>query len=186
MEQIQRHFVKFDSSSLNIHSAGLHVQEESGYTVKAVDWKLIEPFFVEFKNLADYYPIIENNEVTGFRKKKIAHSRVVKNDDNETLKVINPYENFIADCCIMVNLKDNRLTLNYDKNYFGALTNQENIDRLTLVKGKQYNLQVTQKGNPYFLYASYTVELDNFLEGRPIELDYTGPKDISVYAITKN
>jgi hypothetical protein len=111
---------------------------------------------------------------------------VVKNDDNETLKAITPYENFIADCAIMVDLKNDELKLTYDTNYFDALTNQENIDRLTLVKGKQYNLQVTQKGNPYFLYASYTVELDAFLEGQSIELKYLGPNDISVYAITKN
>jgi len=186
MEQVQRHFVKFDASTLDIHSIGMHVTEEAGSIIKPVDWKMIEPFFVEYKNLTDYYPILEDGNVVGFRKKKLAHSRVVKNDDNETLKAITPYENFIADCAIMVDLKNDELKLTYDTNYFDALTNQENMDRLTLVKGKQYNLQVTQKGNPYFLYASYTVELDAFLEGQSIELKYSGPKDISVYAITKN
>jgi hypothetical protein len=186
MEQVQRHFVKFDSSTLDIHSAGLHAMEEPGFTIKSVNWRMIEPFFVEYKNLTDYYPILEDGDVVGFRKKKLAHSRVVKNDDNETLKAIMPYENFIADCAIMIDLKDDKLKLTYDAKYFDALTNQENIDRLTLVKGKHYNLQVTQKGNPYFLYASYTIELDAFLEGRSIELEYSGPRDISVYAITKN
>lgn len=185
MEPVQRHLIKFDSSTLHIHSVGVHAVEEAGFTIMPVEWKLIEPFFVEYKNLTDYFPLFENGAVIGFRKKKMAMSNVVKNTDTETVKAISPYENFIADCAILVRVKDDVIQLTYNPQYFDTLTNQENIDRLTLVKGSQYNIQVTQKGNPYNLYESFTIELDNFIKGEPVEIGYNGPKEISVYAITK-
>jgi hypothetical protein len=165
---------------------GSHAVEEEGYTILPVSWSLIEPFFVNFKSSGDYFPLIEKQEIVGFRKRKMAMSQLVKNDDSETVKSITPYENFIADCAILIRVKDDSIQLSYQPHYFDVIANQENIDRLTLVKGVQYNMQITQKGNPYHLYESFTVQLDNLLNGEPIEIDYHGPKEISIYVITKN
>jgi hypothetical protein len=186
MEPVQEHFVKFNSSTLHIYSVGAHAVEEAGFTIMPVKWELIEPFFTQFKNLSDYFPLFENGSLIGFRKKKMIASQIVKNDDSETVKSIQPYENFIADCAINIRVKDTSIQLTYDSHYFNAVDNQENIDRLTLVKGNQYNIHITQKGNPYFLYDSRMITLDNFLEGKPIEIEYSGPKDISVYVVAKN
>jgi hypothetical protein len=186
MEPVQRHLVKFNTATLDLHSVGAHAVEEKGFTIMPVAWSLIAPFFTEYKNMADYFPLFENGSIVGFRKKKMAMSYVVKNDDSETVKAIQPLENFIADCAIFVRLKDNCIQLTYNSHYFDSLSHQENLDRLTLVQGNHYTIQVTQKGNPYVLYESYTITLDNFLIGKPVELPYNGPKDISVYAITQN
>ena len=186
MEPVQRYFIKFNSSTLDIYSIGKHYTEEAGYTALPVDWSLIEPFFVNFKNMAEYYPMFENGKVSGFRKKRLESSRVVKNSESETLKSIQSFENFIADCEILVKIKDDAIQLIYDQNYFDSIKNQENIDRLTLVKENQYNIHITQKGNPYYLYNTYAVTLNSLLENNPIELPYTGPKDVSVYVTTKN
>jgi len=186
MEPVQRHLIKFDSSTLHIYSVGVHAVEEAGFTIMPIKWELIEPFFTQLKNLADYFPLFENGSVIGFRKKKMALSQIVKNDDSETVKAIQTYENFIADCAIYTRVKDTSIQLTYDSYYFDSITNQENIDRLTLVKGTKYNIHITQKGNPYVLYDTRTITIDNFLEGKSIELDYSGPKDVSVYVIAQN
>jgi hypothetical protein len=186
MEQIQRHYVKFNSSTLDIQSIGAHYIEDPNCSIMEVQWELIKTFFVDFKNINEYYPLIEKNAITGFRRKRMFTSRIVKNDDLETVKSIRSYENFIADCAIIVHLNDDVLKLHYDQHHFDSLTNQENIERLTLVKEKVYNVHITEKGNPYNLYDTKEIQLNDFINGVPIELDYTGPNPISVYVISKD
>lgn len=186
MEQVQRYYVKFNTSTLGIQSMGQHYVESPECTVLEVTWDLIKPFFVDFKNTHEFYPLIEDGKITGFRRKRMFTSNSVKNDDLETIKAIRPYENFIADCAVLAMLDNSVLKLYYDKNHFDSLTNQENIERLTLVKGKQYNIHITEKGNPYNLYDVKEIQLDSFVEGTPIELLYNGPSPISVYVIAKN
>jgi hypothetical protein len=186
MEQVQRHYVKFNSSTLDIQSMGVHYTEEPEFSVLEVEWKLIEPFFVDLKNIHEYYPLIENNSIVGFRRKRMFNSSVVKNDDLETVKSIRPYENFIADCAILAQLTGKTLKLTYDQYHFDNITNQENIERLTLVKEKVYNIHITEKGNPYNLYDTKEIQVTNFISGVPVELPYEGPSPISVYVVAKN
>lgn len=186
MEQVQRYYVKFNTATLDIQSMGPHYIDSTDCTVVEVTWDLISPFFIDFKNISEFYPLIENGKITGFRRKKMFTSRSVKNDDLETIKAIRPFENFIADCAILAILDNSVLKLHYDKNHFDSLTNQENIERLTLVKGKQYNIHITEKGNPYNLYEQKEIQLDSFVEGVPIQLSYNGPEPVSVYVTTKN
>jgi hypothetical protein len=186
MEQIQKHFVKFHSSSLKLHSLGRHAEAETGYTILPVEWPLIEPFFVNFKNLNDYFPLIEKGSIVGFRKKKMSMTNTVRNDDSNTVKAIRHFENFIADCAIRVTQDVDSITLRYDEHYFDTITNQENIDRLTLVKGNLYNMHITEKGNPYCLIETYETKLDDLIDIKFIRLPCKVPKEISVYAIAKN
>jgi hypothetical protein len=186
MEQIQKHYVKFNSSTLDIQSVGAHYTEDTEFSIVEVPWKLIEPFFTDFKNINEYYPLFEKNLITGFRRKRMFNSAVVRNDDLETVKSLRPYENFIADCAIIAQLRDTTLKLHYDQNHFDSLTNQENIERLTLVQDKVYNIHITEKGNPYNLYDTKEIQVIDFISGTPIELCYDGPSPISVYVIAKN
>ena len=186
MEQVQRHYVKFNSSTLDIQSVGSHYIEEPEFSIVEVPWKLIEPFFTDFKNINEYYPLFEKNLITGFRRKRMFNSTVVKNDDLETIKSLRPYENFIADCAIIAQLNDTTLKLYYDQHHFDSLTNQENIERLTLVQEKVYNIHITEKGNPYNLYDTKEIQVTDFIKGTSIELCYEGPNPISVYVIAKN
>jgi len=186
MEQIQRYYVKFNSSTLEIQSMGQHYEDSPDCTVVKVPWKLIEPFFTDLKNINEYYPLFEKTVITGFRRKRIFNSSIVKNDDLETVKSLRPYENFIADCAIIAQLSNNILKLHYDRNHFDSLTNQENIERLTLVQEKVYNVHITEKGDPYNLYDTKEIQVTDFINGTPIELIYKGPSPISVYVIAKN
>jgi len=186
MEQIQRHYVKFNSSTLDIQSVGAHYIEDLESSVVEVPWELIQPFFTDFKNINEYYPLFEKNSITGFRRKRMFNSSIVKNDDLETVKSLRPYENFIADCAIIAQLSNNVLKLHYDQHHFDSLTNQENIERLTLVQEKVYNVHITEKGNPYNLYDTKEIQVTDFINGTPIELIYEGPSPISVYVIAKS
>jgi hypothetical protein len=186
MEQVQRYYVKFNASTLDINSMGAHYTDDPECVILEVEWDLIKPFFVDFKSIHEYYPLIENNVIVGFRRKRMFDSMVVKNDDLETIKSLRPYENHIAECAILAQLNDNVLKLHYDQHHFDKLTNQENLKRLTLVKDKVYNIHITEKGNPYNLYDTKEIQITNFIDGVPIELPYDGPRPISVYVITKN
>jgi hypothetical protein len=165
---------------------GQHYTEEPECSILEVDWDLIKPFFVDFKNIYEFYPLIENEKITGFRRKRMFMSQLVKNDDLETVKSLRPYENFIADCAILALVEGDVLKLHYDRDHFDSLTNQENIERLTLVKGVMYNIHITEKGNPYCLYDYQEIQIDDLIEGIPILLPYKGPTPISVYVTTKN
>lgn len=187
MEQVQRRFIKFRSDDLSIHSIGFDSEPKAGHTILPIDdFKLIEPFFDLTKNLIEYYPLIVNSKVTGFRRREIFESQIVLNTEDEIIRSLRSFENFIASARIVTEVEDSTLVLIYDKHYFDEITNQENIDRLTLVKDKVYNLYVTQRGNPYVIYNNYQITLEEFTNKGVLELPYTGPKEISVYVIAKD
>ncbi len=187
MEQIQRRFVKFKSDTLSIYSIGFDSEPLEGYSILPIDdFKLVEPFFDLTKNISEYYPLVVNNQITGFRRREIFESQIVLNTEDEVVRSLRSFENFIANAKIVTEVTDDKLVLIYDKNYFDEITNQENIDRLTLVKDKVYNLYVTQRGDPNVIYKSYKVTLEPFIGAGVLELPYNGPKEISVYVVAKN
>ena len=187
MEQVQRHYVKFDPTTLEIISMGLHVSAESQYVILPVGWKLIEPFFNLEKLPSHYYVLIRHGEVVGFRRKSMFSYDIVKNSEEATVKSLRSFENFIADCRILVEQHDNTISLTYDPKYFDRITAQENLDRLTLVSNKVYNVYVTRRGDPFNIYSGCEITLSQFVTDDPtIVIPYTGPQDISVYAVAKD
>lgn len=187
MEQVQRRYVKFKSDSLVINGIGFELEEEQGYTVLPVDdFSIVEPFFTLKKVPSEYYPLVVEGKLVGFRRKEIFESQIVLNTEDEVVRSLRSFENFIASAKIITEVTDKGLTLIYDPNYFDVITNQENLDRLTLVKDKVYNLYVTRKGDPFAIYNSFEVTLDSFITKGSITLPYQGPKEISVYVVAKN
>ena len=187
MEQVQRRYVKFKSDSLVIKGIGFELEEEQGYTVLPVDdFSLVEPFFTLKKIPSEYYPLVVEGNIVGFRRKEIFESQIVLNTEDEIVRSLRSFENFIASARIVTDTTDKGLTLIYDPNYFDAITNQENIDRLTLVKDKVYNLYVTRKGDPFAIYDSFELTLEPFVTTGSLTLPYQGPKEISVYVVAKN
>jgi len=187
MEQVQRRYVKFESDTLVIKGIGFEFEEAEGYTVLPVDdFSLLEPFFTLKKIPSEYYPLIVDSNIVGFRRKEIFESQIVLNTEDEVVRALRSFENFIASARIITEATDKGLTLIYDPNYFDTITNQENIDRLTLVKDKVYNLYVTRKGNPFAIYDSFEITLEPFITKGTMSLPYQGPKDISVYVVAKN
>lgn len=188
MGQVQRRYVKFRSDSLDIKAIGFNLEEEDGFSVLPVDnFKLIEPFFTLEKRPNEYYPLVVDGVITGFRRKELFESQIVLNTEDETVRALRSYENFVARAKILTEVTDDGLTLMYDPNYFDSITNQENIDRLSLVGDRVYNLYVTRKGDPFTVYDSCEIQLSPFVSDSPIiRLPYSGPKDISVYVVAKD
>ena len=187
MEQVQRRYVKFKTDSLDINSIGFDLEADTEHAVLPIDdFKLIEPFFTLQKNPVQYYPLIVNGAVTGFRRRELFENNIVLNTEDDTVKALRSFENFIAKARIVVSATDNGLTLVYDSNYFDAITHQENIDRLSLAQDKVYNIYVTRKGDPFAIYSNFEITLKSFLTTGNITLPYTGTKDISVYVVAKD
>lgn len=187
MEQVQKRYVKFKSDTLAINSIGFNLTEEQGYTLLPVhDFSLVEPFFNLKKTPSEYYPLVVNGELVGFRRKEIFESQIVLNTEDEVVRSLRSFENFIASARIVTEVTEKGLTLIYDSNYFDTITNQEHIDRLTLVKDKVYNLYVTRKGDPFAIYSNFEVTLEPFVTKGSMTLPYHGPKEISVYVVAKN
>ena len=185
MEQIQRYTVKFDNNTLDITGMGINVFPEEGHTILPVEWALVEPFFTLQKNPAQYYPLTKDNQVTGFRRKALFEREIVVNTEGDVVKALRSFENFIADCKIIVSVEDTQIVLTYDPNYFDAITNQENIERLKLANDRLYNIHITRRGDPYALLGSFTTTLNPLLK-TSITIPWTGEKDISIYAIAKS
>lgn len=185
MEQVQRRYVKFKTDTLEIQSIGFDLNAEDGYSVVPADWNLVEPFFTLEKNVYQYYPLVSNGKLIGFRRKELFESEVVKNTEDEVVRALRSFENFIADCRIPITKEEGKLFLLYDSNYFNSIDNQENIERLTSVNDKVYNLYVTRKGDPFTIFQSHEVTLDQFLSGGVL-LDYLGPTEISIYVVAKD
>lgn len=187
MEQIQRRYVKFRIDSLDIVGIGFNLTSDQDCRVLPVDdWKIVEPFFTLQKNPIEYYPLINNNQVIGFRRKELYEKEIVLNTEDEVVRALRSFENFIARCKIVVQKKKDNINLIYDSNYFDAITRQENLERLTLAKDKVYNLYITRKGDPFTIYDSAEILLEPFIEGKTISLPYSGPEDISVYVVAKD
>jgi hypothetical protein len=186
MEQIQRYFVRFKIDTLDIISMGQDAwHPEEGCAVIEVEWDTISPFFGGdySKSPVQYYPVIDNGKILNFRRKSIYESSIVVNTDEDVVQSLRSFENFIADCKILVQLTDDAILLIYDKQYFDPMQHQENIDRLTLAQDIAYNITVTQKGDPFTIYETAVCVLNLLLENKTITIPYTGPKDISVYII---
>lgn len=188
MEQVQRRYVKFRSDTLTINSIGFNLLEEDGFSILPIDnFSLVEPFFSLEKNPVEYYPLVVEGSITGFRRREMFESQIVLNTEDETVRALRNYENFIAKAKILTEVDDSGLTLIYDSNYFDAITNQENIDRLSLVGDRVYNLYITRKGDPFTIYSGCEIQLWPFVTSNPtIKILYNGPKDISVYVVAKD
>jgi len=186
MEQVQTRYVMFHSDTFDIVGIGNITNPNPDYTLLPVAWELIAPFFTLEKNPVEYYPVVRNNEVVGFRRKLLYEAELVLNTEDNTIKSLRSFENFISSCRIMFECKDDKIVLGYDPNYFDAITNQENLEKLTNAGDTVYNLYITRKGDPFTIYEQYDITLAPFLENSIIELPYTGIKDISLYAIVKN
>ena len=185
MEEVRERFVKFKTDTLDIYSIGFDLKPEQGYSLLPVEWKFVEPFFTLEKIAHQYYPVINEGKVKGFRRKELYESSIVKNTEDDVIKAFRSFENFIANARIPFVIEDGSITLLYDRNYFNAIDNQEHLERLTLAKDKVYNLYVTRKGDPFALYQIYEITLAPLLE-QGITLPYSGPKEISVYVVAKD
>lgn len=188
MSKVQRYYVKFKTDTLNIESISrFKLETDNEHSVLPVaSWDLVDPFFTLDKHPHEYYPLIENQVITGFRRRDVFQSNVVKNLEDPIVRALRPGENFIAECKILVKSNTDTITLAYDPNYFDVISNQTNIERLTLAQDRVYNMYVTRKGNPFAVYASYETTLKPLLKGQAITLSYQGKEDISVYAIAKD
>ena len=188
MPKVQRYYVKFKTDTLAIESISrFKLEADSEHTTLPVaSWDLIEPFFTLEKNPNEYYPLIQKRVVTGFRRRDLYQSDVVKNSEEPIVRALRSGENLIAECRILVESKDEAVTLTYDPNYFDVISNQTNIERLTLSQDRVYNMYVTRKGDPFKIYATYETTLKPLVKGSAITLPYKGREDISVYAIAKD
>jgi len=179
-------YVKFHIDTLDIAAIGRELVAEDGYAVLPVDWVLVEPFFTLAKSSHQYYPLVQNQIVTGFRRRNLFESDVVKNSEEPVVRSLRSGENFIAECKILVESKADAVILTYDPKYFDVISDQVNMERLTLAQDRVYNMYVTRKGNPFAIFASYETTLKPLLNGQSITLAYQGEEDISVYAIAKD
>ena len=94
MDKIQRRYVKFRTDSLDIKEVGFNLSEEDGYTILEVEWKFIEPFYLLEKNPTEYYPVISEQTVKGFRRKELFEASIVKNEDDDVIRALRSFENF--------------------------------------------------------------------------------------------
>jgi len=186
MEQIQTRYVMFHSETFDIIGIGDITNSNPDYVTLPVEWTLIAPFFTLEKNPVEYYPVVRNDQIVGFRRKLLYEAELVLNTEDNTIKSLRPFENFISNCRIMFECTESDIVLAYDPNYFDSITNQENLEKLTNAGDTVYNLYVTRKGDPFTIYKQYDITLSPFLENTTIEIPYIGTKDISLYAIVKN
>lgn len=187
MEQVQRRFVTFNLESLSIHSITWGPNEGTGcVSLPVSDNNLVAPFFNLTRRLHEYYPLIDGEVVVGFRRRGMYESQIVLETEESILRGLRSFENFITQSRILFLVKDNHIALTYDANFFDALTNKENIDRLKLSDEKLYNLYITRNGDPFTIYETRTIKLSPFAEGETVTVPYEGPKDISIYVVAKN
>jgi len=173
MEQVQRFFVKFNPESLDILAIG---REDTGLSLPA-DWKLVEPFFTLEKNPAQYYPVIENKAITGFRRRDIYESQAIINTDGDYIRSLRPAENTIVFSKLVLLKSPDELVIEYDPLH---------VDRLELIQDRLYNIYITRRGDPYSILANTTITLAPLLRGESIRIPSVGHTDISVYIIAAN
>lgn len=185
MEQTQSYSIKINTETNEILSMGQsdRVVKEIGTAIYSVNWSLIEPFFNQTKHHRKYSPIIINNIVTKFKLKEEFESEIVTNTDEPIVKSLRPYENFIVDCKIQVTQKPNKIVLTYNAELFDDFTNEENLERLSSVRNKVYNMYITRLGDPFSIFDNHSITLNNLIEGKVIELPYSDEQEISVYVI---
>jgi hypothetical protein len=185
MEQAQSYSIKINTETNEILSMGQsdRVVKEIGTTIYSVNWLLIEPFFNQTKHHRKYSPIIVNNIVTKFKLKEEFESEIVTNTDEPIVKSLRPYENFIADCKIQVTHQPNKIVLSYNAELFDNFTNEENLERLNSACDRVYNMYVTRRGDPFTIIDNHSTTLNNLLDGKSIEIPFTGEQEISVYVI---
>jgi hypothetical protein len=187
MEQVQRRFITFNVATLDIQSISWDQKTLSECACLPIrDNSLADPFFDLTRRINEYYPIIEDNTVIGFRRRGIYENQLVLETEEDILRGLRSYENFITKCRIMCSLSDSGITLRYDSNFFNSLDNQENFDRLKLSDKSLYNIYITRKGDPFTIYGSSETSLVPFTNNETVFIPYTGQKDISVYVVTKN
>ena len=187
MGQVQRRFVTFNIATLDIRSISWDQTMQLGYVCLPLeDNTLADPFFNLSKRINEYYPIIEDNIVIGFRRRGIYENQLVLETEEDVLRGLRSYENFITKCRILCSVSDAGVTLRYDSNFFDNFSNQENFDRLKLSDKSLYNIYITRKGDPFTIYGSSEISLTPFTNNETVFIPYTGQKDISVYVVTKN
>lgn len=187
MEQVQRRYVTFEIDTLDIKYISWNKNNVPGCAcLPLIDSSLANSFFSLNKKIHEYYPIVENDIVIGFRRRGMYENQLVLETEEDVLRGLRAYENFITKCRIMCSISDDGLTLRYDPNFFDALDNSENIDRLKLTKDLLYNVYITRKGDPFTIYSSSEISLVPFTKNEPVFVPYKGPKNISTYVITKN
>jgi hypothetical protein len=185
MEQTQSYSIKINTETNEILSMGQgdRVVKEIGTAIYSVNWSLIEPFFNQTKHHRKYFPIIVDNIVTKFKLKEEFESEIVTNTDEPIVKSLRPYENFIADCKIQVTHQPNKIVLSYNAELFDNFTNEENLERLNSACDRVYNMYVTRRGDPFTIIDNHSTTLNNLLDGKSIEIPFTGEQEISVYVI---
>jgi hypothetical protein len=185
MEQTQSYSIKINTETNEILSMGQsgRVIEEIGTAIYSVNWALIEPFFNQTKHHRKYSPIIIDNVVKKFKLKEEFESEIVTNTDEPIVKSLRPYENFIADCKIQVIQQPNKIVLSYSAELFDDFTNEENLERLNSACDRVYNMYVTRRGDPFTIIDNHSTTLNNLLDGKSIEIPFTGEQEISVYVI---
>jgi hypothetical protein len=185
MEQIQSYSIKINTETNEILSMGQsdRVVKEIGTAIYSVNWSLIEPFFNQTKHHRKYSPIIVNNIVTKFKLKEEFESEIVTNTDEPIVKSLRPYENFIVDCKIQITQQPDKIILSYNEDLFDDFTNEENLERLNGAYDRVYNMYVTRRGDPFTIFDNHSITLNNLLDGKSIEIPFTGEQEISVYVI---
>lgn len=183
MEQVQRRFVKFDKETLDIVEISFSSTSEK-LAVFEVAWELVEPFFNLEKSVSQYYPVFNETRITGFRRKEFLDLRV-KTLEGDYVKSLRPYENFITQSKIPFIIENDSIFIRYDSSLFDAIDNDDNINRLTLVKDKLYNFYITRHGDPFTIYHSFESKIEPILSNG-ITFAYSGAQEISVYVVTKD
>ncbi len=187
MEQVQRRYVTFKSDSLDIVIISWATEVITNCVCLPVsDNSIVSPFFDLSKNINQYYPIVDNNIVIGFRRRELFEKSIVLETEDSIIRGLRSFENFITEARIMVMLDKDHIKLKYDSAFFDPISQQENIDRLNLAKDRVYNLYVTRNGDPFTIFAQTEIALEPFTQGLTVTIPYNGPKDISVYVVAKD
>jgi hypothetical protein len=185
MEQVQTYSIKLNAETNEILSMGRsdRMFEEPGATIHIVSWALLEPFFNQTKHHRKYAPVIVDSVVKKFKIKEEFESNIVTNTDESIVKSLKPFENFIVECRIQVVREKSKITLSYNKLLFDDFTNEENLERLNSVRDRVYNMYVTRQGDPFTIFDRYSTTLNDLIDGKTIEIPFTGEQEISVYVI---
>lgn len=185
MEQIQTYSIKINTETNEILSMGHsdRMTDEVGATTHLVSWALLEPFFNQTKHHRKYEPVIVNGVVKKFKLKEEFESDIVVNTDEHIVKSLRSYENFIAQCRIQIEQDRDKITLFYNNSLFDDFTNEENLERLSSARDRVYNIYVTRRGDPFTIFYSYSTVLNNLLDGKTVEIPFSGEQEISVYVV---
>lgn len=185
MEQAQSYSIKIDSETNEILSMGLsdRMVEEVGAIIYKIRWELLEPFFNQSRHHRKYTPIVADGVVKKFKIKEEFELEIVFNTDDPVLKSLRSYENFIANCKIQVDQQLDRVVLSYNADLFDLFTNEDNLEKLQSIRDRIYNIYITRQGDPFTIFDSYSITLNNIIDGKVLEIPFIGEEEISVYVI---